>query len=175
MIVIVDVSGHGGVVVIPLLLSDHAVAVAVAKRGEELDEHLLVGHLTAHNLRVMRSVVDDTQVGAGNCTIAVGIEFAEALIDDLLTSLIGCTTQAEQEFVVAHDAVFVSIEVVQQDLSLIHRNLRAHVLHTPVELLLVNLAITIVIEDAEGASHSTDGPYTTCVQTCPDAIENFYS
>ena len=120
MIVIVNVSGHGGVVVIPLLLSDHAVTVAVAERGEELDEHLLVGHLTAHNLRVMRSVVDDTQVGAGNCTIAVGIEFAEALIDDLLTSLIGCTTQAEQEFVVAHDAVFVSIEVVQQDLSLIH-------------------------------------------------------
>ena len=92
MIVIVNVSGHSGVVVIPLLLSDHAVAVAVAERGEELDEHLLVGHLTAHNLRVMRSVVDDAQVGAGNCTIAIGIEFCEALIDDLLTSLIGCTT-----------------------------------------------------------------------------------
>ena len=53
MIVIVNVSGHSGVVVIPLLLSDHAVAVAVAERGKELDEDLLIGHLTAHHLWVM--------------------------------------------------------------------------------------------------------------------------
>ena len=120
MIVIVNVGGHGGVVVIPLLLSDHAIAVAVAERGQELDEDLLVGHLAAHHLWVVRGVVDDTQVGARDCTVAICIEFAEALVDDLLASLIGCTTEPKQEFVVAHDAVFVSIEVVQQDLSLVH-------------------------------------------------------
>ena len=92
MIVIVDVCRHGSVVVIPLLLSDNAVSVAIAERGEELDEDLLVGHLTALHLWVIRSVVHDTQISACHRAIAIGIKLMEALIDDLLTGLVGSAT-----------------------------------------------------------------------------------
>ena len=120
MIVIVDVGRDSGVVVIPLLSGDDAVAVAVAERGEELDEDLLGSHLSTLNLGVLRSVVDDTQVSACDGTIAIGIELSEALVNDLLSCSVGGTTKSKEELVVADDAVFVGVEVVEKELSLVH-------------------------------------------------------
>ena len=119
MVVVVNVSGDGSVVVVPLLAGDDAVAVLVAKASEELNEDLLISHLTALHLGVHARVVDDAQVSRSDGAITVLVEFGEALVDDLHAGGVGGTTDAEQEFVVADDAILVCVEVIKEQCGLI--------------------------------------------------------
>ena len=172
VVIIVDVGRDCRVVVVPFLLGDHTIAVTVAKACEELHEHLLVGHLTADDLRVLAAVVDDTQVGGGNRAAAILIELSEALVNNLHAGLVGCTADSVQEFVVADDAVLVEIQVIEQDLGLALANVSAEVLHAPVELLHVDFTVTVVVEDAERTAHSADSADTACVQAGAHLLEN---
>ena len=171
--VVVDVSGHGSVVVVPLLDSDDAITVAVTEACEELDENLFVGHLAADNLGVGTAIVDDAEVGRGNGTIAVRVELCKARVDNLLSSVVGRAAKTEQELVVADNAIFVGVEVVEENLGLVHGNGRTKVLQSPVELLLLNLPITIVVQDAERASHAANGTHAARHQGCFHSFENF--
>ena len=161
MSVVVDIGRDGCVVVVPLLARDDTVAILVAEAGKELDEDLFVGHLAALHLRVVARVIDNAQVGRGDRAVAVLVELCEGHVDDSHAGLIGGAADAVQELVVADNTVLVEVQVVEEELSLALGNISAEVLQAPVELLHVNLAITIVVHDFERAAHATDGPHAT--------------
>ena len=62
MVVVVDIGGNGGIVVVPFFTSDDSIAVLVAEAGQELHEDLLFGHLARLHLWVLARVVDYAQV-----------------------------------------------------------------------------------------------------------------
>lgn len=171
--VVVDVSRHGRVVVVPLLASDDAVAVPVAEAGQELHKHLLVCHLAADHLRVVACVVHHAQVGRGDRAVAVLVELGEALANDLHAGRVRHAADAVQEFVVAHHAILIRVQVLKQKLGLAFGDICAQVLQAPVELLLVDLAVAIVVHDAEGATHTADGSHATTVQAGFNLLENW--
>ena len=172
VVVVIDVGRYCGVVVVPLLTSDNAVAVFVTEAREELHEDLLVSHLSALNFGVLAAVIDDSQVGGGNGAAAIRVEFCEGLIDDLLARRVGGTTDTVQEFIVADDAVLIHIQMVEQELCLTLSDVGTEVLHAPVELLHVDFAVAIIIEDAERTAHTADRAHTTCVQAGANLLEN---
>ena len=63
--------------------------------------------------------------------------------------------------------------MVQQSLGLAHGNVDSIILEAPVELLLVNFAVTIIVHDAERSAHATDGPDSACLQASFHLFKNF--
>ena len=120
-----------------------------------------------------RAVIDDTQVVLVDSTVAVLIELGECHIYHFHSLRIWTSTNTNKEFIVAYDSVLVSVEIVKQESSLIFCNLRTQVLKSPVELLFVNFAITIVIHDSERSSHTTDGLDSSIVEILTDLLENY--
>ena len=80
MIVIVDGGGDSGVIVIPLSPLNAAVMVSIAKVGEELHEHLILGQGAIDDLGVETAVVDTLEVTGINPAVAVTIKLQESLV-----------------------------------------------------------------------------------------------
>ena len=172
MVIVVDVGRDGGGVVIPFLAGEDAISVTVAERGEELHEDLFGGHLARDHLGVMAAVVDDAEVGRGDGAVSVTVELSEASSNDVLAGLVGLAAEADKELVVGDDSVFVGVEVLEEDLGLTHGDGGTEVLNSPVELLLVDFAVAVVIEDAEGTAHATDGADATGVEAVSYLVED---
>ena len=88
MVVVVNRGADSGVVLVPLISLDLAIAVLVAEALEELQEDLILGHLTALHLGVHAAVVDTAEVGGGDLAITVGVELQEGLVDHSLAALV---------------------------------------------------------------------------------------
>jgi len=172
VVVVVNIGRDGGIVVGPLLVGDNAVAVAVAEGGEELNEDLFVSHLSADDLGVLAAVVDDAQVGGGDGTVTIGIELSEALVDDFLSGLIGGASDSVKELVVTDDTILVEVKMIEENTSLALSDRGSEVLKSPVELLFVDFAITVVINDTERTAHATDGAYAAGGEGCLHLVEN---
>ena len=166
MVVVVDISGDGGVVVIPLLHSDNSIAVHVAEAGQELHEHFFGSHLAALDLRVLAGVINSAQVCRGDRAVAITVELGEALVNNSLSVGVWRAANAVEELVVTDDAILVRVKVTREGLVLTHVDVDAVILKAPVELLHVDLAVTIVVHDSERAAHATDGSYTARVKAC---------
>ena len=158
MVVVVDISGDSRVVVVPLLDGNDSITVHIAERGQELNEDFLGCHLTALDLGVLAGVVYDAEVCRGNSAIAIAVKLSEALVDNSLSVGVWRSAEAIEELVVTDDAILVSVKVVQESLGLTHVDVDTVILKAPVELLLVDFPVTIVVHDAERTSHTTDGP-----------------
>ena len=162
VLVVVNVGRDRCIVIVPLLLSDLAISVLVAKAGQEVNEHLIGSHLSALDLRVHTAVVDGRQVGCGDAAVAIGIKFKEGFVNEGLSALIGCSTDSEQELIVVHISVLVGVQVVNEEFCFALGHIDAHVLEAPVEFLFVELAVSIDgVHDSERATHATDGPDST--------------
>ena len=88
MIIVVDRGRDGGIVLVPLGTLDLAVAVAVTEVLKELQEDLILGHLTALHLGVHAAVVDTAEVSSGDLAITVLVELKEGLVDHSLALLV---------------------------------------------------------------------------------------
>ena len=172
MVVVVDISGDRCVVVVPLLDGNDSIAVPITERGQELHEDLLGCHFAALDLGVLAGVVYDAEVCRGNSAISIAVKLGEALINNLLSVGIWCSAEAIEELVVTDDAILVRVKVVQESLGLMHGDVNAVILKAPVELLLVNFPVTIVVHDAEGTSHTTDGPNSAGCQAGFHLLKN---
>ena len=88
MIIVVDRRRDGGIVLVPLATLDLAVAVAVTEVLKELQEDLILGHLTALHLGVHAAVVDTAEVSSGDLAITVLVKLKEGLVNHSLTLLV---------------------------------------------------------------------------------------
>lgn len=156
----------------PLSVADRAVAVLVAERGQELSEHLLGGHLASLHLGMLRRVVAGGQVSAVHLAGTVGVELGEGAVDDLLAHFVGLATDAAEELVEVNEAVAVGVESLEANLGLALADGATKVLKAPVELLLVELAVALLVHDLEGAAETTDGLAAAGLQVAADLIED---
>jgi hypothetical protein len=156
VVVIVNASGNGCVVIVPFGPSDLSVTVFVTEARKVFSEHFLSGHLSADNLGVEAAIKDWGQVRGSNATISVPIELCESLGDDLHAFLVGHATNANKELVIVDKAVFVGVKALNKNLTFALADGDSEVLDAPVELLLVELAVSIIVNNAECTTHTTD-------------------
>lgn len=84
MLIVVDGSGNSRIVVVPFSSSDAAVSVFISKVGKELQEHLVLSHLSADDFGVEAAVVDTLEVGGVDESVTVLVELEEGLVSDCL-------------------------------------------------------------------------------------------
>ena len=156
MVVIVNASGNCCVVIVPFGLSDLSVVVFVTEARKVFSEHFLTGHLSAHHLGVEAAVEDWGQVRGSDATISVPIELCECSINDLLAFLVWHATNTNKELVIVDEAISVGVEALNKNLTFALADGDSEVLDAPVELLLVELAVTIVVHNTECTTHTTD-------------------
>ncbi len=56
--VVFDLSGHGGIVIVPLVSRNGTTSVLFAKGRQEFNENIMRRHFAADNFRVLRRVED---------------------------------------------------------------------------------------------------------------------
>jgi len=156
VVVIVNASGNGGVVIVPFGSSDLSVVVFVTEARKVFCEHFLTGHLSADHLGVEAAVKDGGQVCGSDATASVMVELCESSRDDFHAALVGHATDANKELVVVDKAVFVGVEALDKNLTFALADGDSEVLDAPVELLLVELAVSIIVNNAECTAHTTD-------------------
>jgi len=80
VVIIVDGGRDSGVIVVPLSPLNAAVMVSIAKVGEELHEHLILGQGAIDDLGVETAVVDTLEVTSINPAVAFTIDLQESLV-----------------------------------------------------------------------------------------------
>ena len=88
MVVVVYGRGDSGVVVGPLFAVNFTVTVFVTEVSEELEEDLVLSHLSGDNLRVHVGGVDSLEVGSLDATVTVVVELEEGLVNHSLSLVV---------------------------------------------------------------------------------------
>ena len=97
------------------------------------------------------------QVGGSDTAIAVSVKLCEGLVNGSLTLLVGASTDSDKELVVVDEAVFVGVEALDKNFTFALADGDSEVLDAPVEFLLVELAVSVVVNDAECTAHAANG------------------
>ncbi len=112
VVVVVNAGWDSSIVVVPLSPSDFTVTTLVAEAGQEFNEDVVAGHLTAADFGVLGGIVHDSEVTAVDQTGAVVVEFSESSVDNFLTCGVGVPTEAGKEFVKVDHAILVGVHGV---------------------------------------------------------------
>ena len=147
VLVLLDLWANGCVVVVPLSLSDAAILVLVAEALQEFGEDLVEAHLAGDDQRVLWAVEVLSNVEWGHITVAVLVKLVVSLRDPADAQVVGLPTDIQEELVKVNGAVLVSVQHVEQHLGLSLGDCHAVVLQPEVELLLVQLAWTVIGPD----------------------------
>ena len=157
MVIVIDAGRYRCVVIVPFGLSNLSIVVLVAEAGQEFGENFLCGHFSADDFGGELAIEYRGEVSGCYAAISIEIKLAESLVDKLHALFVGHASHSDEELVIVDEAIFVCVETLNKNLTFAFGNLNAQVLHTPVELLLIELAVSIIIDDAESSSHSSDG------------------
>lgn len=88
MVVVVNGRGDSGVVVVPLLAVNSTISVFVTKVSEELEEDLVLSHLSGDNLGVHVGAVDSLKVSSFDDARAVSVELEEGFVNHSLSLIV---------------------------------------------------------------------------------------
>ena len=116
MVIIINAGRDSGVVVVPLASGDHTVSVFVSEAGEEFEEDFVVSHFSADHLWVHGGVINWLQVGSGDLSTSVVVEFQEGLVDQGLSLCVQLASDSYQELVVVNASVLVGVQASQKGL-----------------------------------------------------------
>ena len=138
--------------IVPVAESDEAAVIVVWEAAKELNEHIVHSAFTSLNLGVFRAVEHNREIRAVDSTLAVGVEFVEALLDAVSACFVWLASNADNELVEVDEAVLGGVEVLEQDGGLTLRDVAAEILEAPVQLLLVQESVVVGVDDLEGAA-----------------------
>lgn len=96
---------------------------------------------------MLRAVEDLSDVIGGNIAVALLVDLAPGLVDPGLAGGAGLTSDGLKEGVKVNEAILLGVEVVEDDLGLALADADTVVAQAEVELLLVQLAHTVMKED----------------------------
>ncbi len=95
VIIVVNVGTHSSVVVIPLILGDHAVFVLVSEVLLKFKENFVFSDLSADNFGVHVAVVDVPHICGSDLAIAIFVEFEKSLVYEGLAFLVGSAANSK--------------------------------------------------------------------------------
>jgi len=172
--VVVNRGADSGVVLVPLCSLNSAVAVSVTEVLKEFQEHFVFGHLARLHLGVHAAVVNASKVGGSDLTRAIGVELKEGLVDHSLSLGVEGSADADEELIEVDVTITVGVEEGHQGVGLSARNLDLDLAETRVELLGVDLAVSIErVEVSEGSSETSDGLGATGDELSSNSFEDY--
>ena len=157
MVVVVYGRGDSGVVVGPLFTVNFTVTVFVTEVSEELEEDLVLSHLSGDNLRVHVGGVDSLEVGSLDGTVTVVVELEEGLVNHSLSLLVESSTDTDEELIEVDGTGLVGIEELHEALALSLGDVATDVLESGEEFVGIALSVTIHgVEVSEGSTKTSD-------------------
>mgnify|MGYP000943688165 CR=1 FL=1 len=112
--VVINVGAHCGIIVVPFRLADLSVAVLISERGQEVREDLIICHLAGLDLRVHLTVIDTSQIGSCNDSVAVRVKLTVGSLYNLHSCFVGAAAESDKELIEANDTVAVEVQMVEQ-------------------------------------------------------------
>ncbi len=109
MRVVLNLCGHGGVVVVPLVPREAPASIFITESTKELNEHIIDGHFACYDFWVLRAGESLLQLLGVDHVFAEDVKLVEGSVDGLLTSGVGRASDSGQEFVEVHVAIFASV------------------------------------------------------------------
>eukprot|EP00756_Hemistasia_phaeocysticola_P030442 Hpha_TRINITY_DN16288_c1_g2::TRINITY_DN16288_c1_g2_i1::g.13321::m.13321 len=166
--VVVDRGRDVLVVVDELVLRDRTVNLAAHLEGlDELQQHLLLGLLTALHVGVTLRRVHLTELVHRQLAVAVLVELqqlAPRLLRHLQTRRRQVPTERVEELVVVDLTVTGLVEPVEQSVGLLPGQTHAETLHHDGELVLVQLTRLVQVRPQEPLAQRRDTTGTTLLQ-----------
>ena len=172
VVVLIDAGGNVTVVFDELSNGDLVVTHVSVPLGHELAEDIVAALLTGLELRVLSHVVGDGDVIKVDHAGAVAIKLLVGQLDESNSALVHIAADADEEFIVAHLAVVVLVEVLEDALELRRAEGVAILSETPHELVAVHLAVTVVVHAAENNSEATDAVSATALQGVKNLLKH---
>jgi len=172
IVISIDAGGDVGIVVGELGLSHLVVAGLHVPLGHELGKHIILGHLTALELRVERDIVDVGQVHEVDDSGAILIELGEGQLDEGASSGVHLTAHSTEELIEGDTAVVVLVEVLEDSFELAGAEFVAIFAEAPLELVAVELLVAVVVHASEDVSESTDAMGTAGLEGVADFGED---
>ena len=157
MFIVVNGGGDGGVVVVPLAFGDFTVVVFVSEVGKEFEVGFVLGNLTRDHFWVSIARVADSKVTSGYTAGSINVEFAESCGNGFLSALTECTSDSNEEFVEVNATVAISIEMIKEAINLLFSEVASALIEAIVELIGIELSVTVFINRLENSAQSSDG------------------
>ena len=174
MIVVVNGGADSGVVLVPLISLDFAVAVLVAEALEELQEDFVLGDLAALDLGVHAAVVHTAEVSGGDLTITVGVKLKEGLVDHGLSLGVQASADADEELIEVDMTVAVLVEERHELVGFFTGDADLDLAEAGVELIGIDLVVAVErVEVSEGPAETSDRLGTTAFNLFTYSLENY--
>ncbi len=155
MVIVINGRADRSIVLIPFVLGDPAISIAVIEAGEELTESLVLCHFTPLHLGVVGAVVDASQVVSVHVAVPVAVELEERLVHHCLPPGVRRASHSHEELVKTDTAVLVTVEIVEED-------------------VVFNLAVTIEgVKRSEGAAEVADGLGPPLIELFTENVKDF--
>ena len=141
--VVLNLSGDGSVVIVPLISPDSSVSIFVAESREEVDEHVVGRHFAGNDFRVAGCVEDLLEFFGVHTVFTESVELLECSVNYLLSGGVGSASDSNEELVIVYKTILAGVKVFKKNTGFFLRNSAAEIFQAPVELLLVKKAVTI--------------------------------
>ena len=199
MFVVVDAGADSGVILVPLTSLDLTVTVPVTEVCEELEENLVLSHLTALYLGVHGAVVYASEVGGSDLARTISVELEESLVNHSLSLIVERSLKVDyirkvrveqpcrsektvcvftyadtnEELIEVDGTITIGVEEAHEGAGFVTGDADLDFTETGVELLSINLVVAVErIEVSEGSSETSDGLGTASLDLCFNSLEN---
>ena len=176
--VVIDGGRNVVVVLNPLIFADNVVRSLLVAHGvssleglEELRQDLLLGLLASHDIGVLISRVDATDIVDVDHTRAISVHLGEGPHNDSLAVSVHRTADGTEELVVLNETGAIEIEVSEELLSLTLGEAEHVVRHSLAEFKFVERHGVVVVHDAELLSEANDAAGATGLQLVAKALK----
>ena len=110
MVIVLNRVGHRGIVVVPLLSVDFPHVVPIVEVLQKQRKHLLLAHLCANHLRVLRAVVHLSNFSYVYFPSTFLVKFQKRLVNDGLASRVGLAPDRGEELGEVDHTIMVLFE-----------------------------------------------------------------
>ena len=199
MFVVVDAGADSGVILVPLTSLDLTVTVLVTEVCEELEENLVLSHLTALYLGVHGAVVYASEVGGSDLARTISVELEESLVNHSLSLIVEGSLKVDnirkvrveqpcrskktvcvftyadtnEELIEVDGTITIGVEEAHEGAGFVTGDADLDFTETRVELLSINLVVAVErVEVSESSSETSDGLGTASFDLCFNSLEN---
>ena len=175
VLVSIDRARNVSIVVAELIERHDAVSYLGVPHRHELLIGLLGGQFPVDNIGVLAHIVDSSNIIKSHRSVFVNIKFVIGLSDIADTGRTQVTSQYTEEFIKRNRPTVITIKSSKEGLGLVLVNVNAEILKPIHQLSHINLSVSIIINDSEHTSKSTNCHRSTAQQRSLDVSHDSIS